>query len=393
MPSEHADPLAALPDEFDDPPRITARTVVSVAALGAVLAGYLYASLGSGSVDLLDPLADLSGLDWASLCAVVVLGRLAAPFIADRERARRHWHRLAFDPAGLLAFVGVLAFVLVGALGPLVTPEDPVVRPAAAYQPPVGFGVSADVSYSCVGEVVDGVCQGTWQFPLGTTFEGNDVATLVLAGGRVALQVALVTAALVVPLGVAVGAAAGFRGGLLDELLTGITDAVSIVPPLVAYVILAFVLARGSGNMLLLVGTFGALGWAGVARAVRESVISRREEAYVTAALGAGASRTWVLREHVLPNVADTVVATAAQQVAMLVLAEAALSYLGYGVVSIHSWGSLVATGTKGSLFGELMTTWWVSLFPALALVVTVVSLSVLGDALRTVLDPARGGT
>lgn len=394
MVSDAADPAAALGDEpTTSPPRVRGRTVGFLAALAALTAGLLYALTGQSWLDALRPLDDLSGLDWASLYATVVLVRLAAPLVADRDRLRLYWSRLRGDPVGLLALAGVSLFVLIGAIGPLLTPPDPVVRPAASYQPPVGFTTPEAVSFSCVGPVENGACRGTWQFPLGTTAEGNDVATLLLAGGRVALQITVVTAALVVPLGVAVGAVAGFVGGLADDVLVGAADAVAIVPPFVAYVILAFVLARGAGDMLLLVAVFGTLGWTGVARAVRESVRSRREASYVTAAVSAGASRPWVLRHHLLPNVADTVVASAAQQIALLVLAEAALSYLGYGVASVNSWGSLVAAGTRGGVFGDLLTTWWISTFPALALILTVVSLSLLGDSLRDVLDPERGGT
>lgn len=393
MVSDAADPIVAFGDEpTDHPPRIRGRTVGFLVALAALTAGLLYAATGQSWLDALRPLDDFSGLDWASLYATVVLARLAAPVVADRDRLRLYWRRLRGDPVGVFALAGVGLFVLVGAVGPFLTPPDPVVRPAASYQPPVGFTTPEAVSFSCVGPVTDGVCHGTWQFPFGTTAEGNDVATLLLAGGRVALQITIVTAALVVPLGVAVGAVAGFVGGFADDVLVGAADAVAIVPPFVAYVILAFVLARGAGDMLLLVAVFGTLGWAGVARAVRESVLSRREESYVTAAINAGASRRWVLRHHLLPNVADTVVASAAHQVALLVLAEAALSYLGYGVASVNSWGSLVATGTQGGAFGDLLTTWWISTFPALALVVTVISLSLFGDSLRDVLDPERGG-
>lgn len=394
MVPDAADSVTTLDDEpVPRPPRARSRTVGFLAALAALTAGLLYASTGQSWFDALRPLEDVSGLDWASLYATVVLSRLAAPLVADRDRLQLYWRRLRGDPVGLFALVGVTLFVFVGAIGPLLTPPDPVVRPAASYQPPVGFTTPEAVSYSCVGPVIDGVCHGTWQFPLGTTAEGNDVATLLLAGGRVALQITVVTAALVVPLGVAVGSAAGFVGGFVDDVLVGAADAVAIVPPFVAYVILAFVLARGAGNMLLLVAVFGTLGWAGVARAVRESVLSRREASYVTAAVSAGASRLWVLRYHLLPNVADTVVASAAQQVALLVLAEAALSYLGYGVAEVNSWGSLVAAGTRGGVFGNLLTTWWISTFPALALVAVVVCLSLLGDSLRDVLDPERGGS
>ncbi|MFC7176694.1 ABC transporter permease [Halosegnis marinus] len=395
MASDTTAPFDALADEpTDGSPRVRPRTVAFAGALALLTAGFAYAYVEPPirALNAVYFLTDLSGLDWASLYATVLLGRLAAPLVADRERLRLYWRRLAGDPAGLLAFVGVVLFALVGTFGPFLTPPDPIVRPVASYQPPVFASTPEAVSFSCVGDVVDGMCTGTWRFPLGTTAEGNDMVNLLLAGGRTALQVAVVTAAVIVPLGVAVGATAGFLGGRVDEVLVGVTDAVSVVPPFVAYIVLAFVLARGAGDMLLLVAVFGSLGWAGIARAVRESVLSRREESYVTAAVNAGASRLYVLRQHLLPNVADTVAAAAAQQVAMLVLAEAALSYLGYGVVSIDSWGSLVATGTQGSLFGELLTTWWISTFPAVALVFAVVSLSVLGDALRNVLDPERGG-
>lgn len=374
-------------------PGVGTLTFVGVAGLLTLAfawtwAGFPFDDAVPGLETLDGLLRPFSRLDWAMTFAGAVACYLGLTLV-DRRRLGEYATRLRRRPVGLLSTVGVGTFLLVGAVAPLVVGE-PVVRPAASYQPPVGFSVDAAKLYSCVGPVVEGRCRGTLQHPLGTTFEGHDVLNYTLVGTRVAFELAVVTTAIIVPVAVTVGTAAAYLGGLADELLMGLTDAVGTVPPFVAYVVVRFVLGEG-GDMLLLVAMFGLLGWAGVARAVRSAVLQRRESLYVAASEAAGGSRRWVARRHVLPNVGATVVATTANRVATLVLTEAALSYLGLGAPQVTSWGTLVADGISGQTLARLLGIWWVSAVPALALALTVVYVSLFGDTVEELVAPRRG--
>jgi peptide/nickel transport system permease protein len=346
-------------------------TILLTLAFAWTWAGFPFDDAVPGLETLDGLLRPFSRLDWAMTFAGTVACYLGVTLV-DRRRLGEYATRLRRRPVGLLSVVGVGTFLLVGAVAPLVVGE-PVVRPAASYQPPVGFSVDAAKVYSCVGPVVEGRCRGSLQYPLGTTFE-----------------LAVVTTAIIVPVAVTVGTAAAYLGGLADELLMGLTDAVGTIPPFVAYVVVRFVLGEG-GDMLLLVAIFGLLGWAGVARAVRSAVLQRRESLYVAASEAAGGSRRWIARRHVLPNVGATIVATTANRVATLVLTEAALSYLGLGAPQVTSWGTLVADGISGQTLTRLLGIWWVSVVPALALALTVVYISLFGDTVEELVDPRRG--
>ena len=363
-------------------------TATVAVALAWTWAGYPYDDAVPGLETLDGLLRPFSRLDWAMVFAGLAACYLGSVLV-DRRRLGEYAVRLRRRPVGLLSVGAVGAFLLIGAVAPLVVGE-PSVRPAASYQPPVGFTVDAARVYDCVGRVVDGRCHGTLQYPLGTTFEGHDVLDYTLVGTRVAFELAAVTTAVIVPVAVTVGTVAAYLGGLADELLMGLTDAVGAVPPFVAYVVVRFVLGEG-GDMLLLVAVFGLLGWAGVARAVRSAVLQRRESLYVAASEAAGGSSLWVARRHVLPNVGPTIVATTANRVATLVLTEAALSYLGLGAPQVTSWGTLVANGISGLTLQRLLGVWWISLVPALALAITVVCISLFGDSVEELLDPQRG--
>jgi peptide/nickel transport system permease protein len=205
--------------------------------------------------------------------------------------------------------------------------------------------------------------------------------TLLVSGMRVAVTLSLVTATIIVAVATAVGTVAGFVGGRVDAALTGYVDLQRTVPAFLVYVVFAFLTKP---SLLGLVIVFGLLNWGGVAHVVRSEVQAVREAGYVRAARSAGAGRVHVLRTHVLPSVSGGVAVATTRQIATLVLVEAAISYLELNDVMVRSWGEIVASG-MGQWFP---VNWWVVAWPGLALVATVVAVSVVGDALRDVFDP-----
>ena len=401
MPSPSADPpeFKQVPWDEVEPPRrlLTAERAVLVAGLAAVAALLAYdltvepPTLAAGW--------DVSQIEWGVLVsAVVLLAYGLVPMLRRRAGLRRVLGRLRSRPAALAAAAFLTLFALVALLGPVVL-SRPRLQFQHAFHPPVGFSTGVDV-YQCVGEttgsVFDQRCSGTLEFPLGTNRRGHPVGHLLVSGARTALNVLLVTAALVVPVAVLTGLVAGTRGGLVDDLLMAYVDVQLSVPAVMVYFI-GFVYLGPS--LLLLVVAFGLFSWGGIARLVRSEVLQRRESGYVTVAESLGAPRSYIARRHVLPNVTSTVVPAVFQLLALLVLVEAGVAFLGFHDIQVYSWGATISEGLNAVVAGQVQNRasvpayriWWVSTFPALALAATMLSLKLLGDALRDALDP-RGG-
>lgn len=323
----------------------------------------------------------LTRLEWLTALAGVVAGAyLVVPLVADRDLARQYWAALRDDPLALGSLGYLLAVFVAGVLGPLVVghPEAILVN---GFQPPVFTTASTYVVPDCVGQVSGTTCHGSFRYPLGTNGQGQDMVFIVLLGARVATQVALVTGAILVPVGVAVGLVAGYRGGLVDEVLMRLVDIQGAVPAFLVYLVLSFVYGR---SLFLLVVVFGLLSWGKVARLVRSEVLQRRDENFVLATRSAGASELYVIRNTILPNVSGTVITAATRQASTLVLLEAALAYMELSEGGIGSWGEAISFGMNVNFLAN----WWMSLWPVVALTLTVVALNAFGDAMRDVLDP-----
>jgi len=232
----------------------------------------------------------------------------------------------------------------------------------------------------CAGRMTPDGCLGTWASPLGTNYVGKGVLPLLFVGFRVSLEVALITSMIMLPIATVVGTFAGYTGGLVDDAITGYVDIQQTIPAFVAYIVLSYVFGR---SLFLLILVFGLLSWGGAARLVRSEVVQRREAEFVTAARSAGASDRRIMTKHILPNVSNTVLTSVTRRIPMLILAEAAIAYLNLNEVMVISLGESIANGLS-----NFPLAWWVSAELTLALALTVLSFSLLGDALRDVLDP-----
>lgn len=212
-------------------------------------------------------------------------------------------------------------------------------------------------------------------FWLGTDTLGRDVLARLLWGGRVSLAVGLVALLVAVFLGTTVGMLAGWRGGLVDAALMRLADALLAFPTLFLLLLLGAIF-RPSLPALVLV--LGGLSWMGVARLVRAQVLSLKEREFVLAAKGVGASPLRIALVHLLPNTVTPLSQDAALRLGDLILAEASLSFLGFGVAPpLPSWGGMVAEG--GEVLG---TAWWLTVLPGLGITLVVVGAALLADGL-----------
>lgn len=222
--------------------------------------------------------------------------------------------------------------------------------------------------------------------PFGTDELGRDIFSRALHGARYALLIGVAVVVIEGAIGVALGAAAAYFGGWMDALLMRVVDVMLAVPTLVLALAIAGVLGGGLGNMILAIGVTG---WREFARLVRGQVLVIRSAAYVEAARAVGAGDLRVLGRHVLPNALGTVIVFTTLEMPAALLWAASLSFLGLGAQPpTPEWGAMVAEGR-----GFIGQAWWVSTFPGLAIMVTVLGFNFLGDGLRDLLDPrtARG--
>ena len=335
-------------------------------------------------------------IDWVFMLATVVLIAYGVvPLLQRRESVRRVLGRLRSRPITVGALGYLLVFVVVGFVGPALV-SNPGLRFQHAFHPPVGF-TSEIVRVECVGRVTgppfERQCHGSWTYPLGTNERGHPMEFLLVQGTRTALYVTAITAAFVVPLATAVGVVAGLRGGLLDGLLMSYVDVQLSIPAIVAY----FVgYAYWNPSLLLLVAAFGFLSWGGIARLVRSEVLQRRENGHVRVARSLGASNRYIARRHIVPNITNTLVPAVCQLLALLILFEAGVAFLGFHEIEVYSWGSIISESVNAEVDGQLQNRaeypayqlWWVSTLPALALTATMLSFKLVGDGLRDALDP-----
>lgn len=326
-----------------------------------------------------------------SLAAILAYGVLPAWKWRDRVRSTIG----SLGPVATAALGYLVVFVLVGLVGPAIV-SNPGLRFEHAFHPPVGF-TSQVAGAECLGAVTGGpfteLCHGTWTYPLGTNHRGLPLSFLLVSGARTAVMVLVISLVTVVPIASIVGLIAGFRGGLVDTLLVSYVDIQLSIPAIVFY-FLGY--SYWGPSLLLLIVAFGLLSWGGIARLVRSEVIQRREAGHVRIAQSLGAPTRYVIRRHVLPNVTNTLVPAVFQLLALLVLFEAGVAFLGYHELELYSWGATISEGINAEVGGQMQTRasypgyklWWVSTWPALALTATLASLKVLGDALRDELDP-----
>ncbi|ELZ14296.1 ABC-type transport system permease [Halovivax asiaticus JCM 14624] len=317
------------------------------------------------------------------------------PVARNRHAVWRLLTRLQNRPITIFAGLYLLVFFVVGLFGPIVY-EDPGLNFGYAFQPPIGFSGELTAP-QCAGDVTGGAfdrrCHGSWSYPLGTNHRGYPLGYLLIEGARIAVYVTVFTAAFVVPIATGLGIVTGLHGGIVDDILMSIIDVQMSIPAILLY----FVgYAIFNPSLLLLLVSFGLLSWGGITRLVRSETLRRRERGHVLVARSLGAPNSYLARRHILPNVTNTVVPAMFQLLALLVLIEAGIAFLGFHELELYSWGSTISESINAQIAGQhqiradrpASDIWWVSAFPALILTVTISALKVVGDGLRDALDP-----
>lgn len=220
----------------------------------------------------------------------------------------------------------------------------------------------------------------TWAHPLGRDDLGRDILSRLIRGTRVAFVVALSATIIALTIGVGVGAVAGFFGGKIDSVLSRIVDAILAFPLLILLITLSAVLGPSLATVVIVIGITS---WASYARVVRADVLSLRERDFVVAARSVGATSARIIFRHVVPSALGPVIVLASLSVGSVILLEASLSFLGFGIQRpTPAWGSMLADGR------EFIRNYpHIAIFPGIMIFLTVLAFNLVGDGLRDALD------
>lgn len=264
--------------------------------------------------------------------------------------------RLINTPAGLLGLGLALTIGLTALFAEQIAPGDP-------------FDTSAGPALSPPSR----------RHLMGTDNLGRDLATGIVHGARTSMTVVLSVVAISAVIGIAVGAIAGFRGGFLDDLLMRIAELFQVVPRFfLALLVIAF-FGPGLGKLILLLGLTS---WPFLARVVRAEAISLKKREFVEAARATGATDARILVRRIIPNLMPVAVVVIALFASRVIMIEAGLAFLGLGDQNRISWGGLANNAQQ-----FLQLAWWMAVFPGLAILMTVLGLTLLGDAVNRVVD------
>jgi len=276
----------------------------------------------------------------------------------DRTNLQILWVRLKKNKIALSGAIVILVLFFVSILAPILAPYNPAQYDSDRILHPPSAG-----------------------HLLGTDDRGRDVFSRLIWGTRISLSVGFVAVFISIFIGVIIGSLAGFYGGKLDFVLMRIVEIFMTIPTF--FLILAIIAFLGP-NLINIMVVIGLTGWTGIARLVRAEFLSLKERDFTEAARALGISRRRIIFHHLLPNAMAPIFIAATLGVAGAILTESALSFLGMGVQPpVASWGNMLTDGKA-----TIEIAWWLTVFPGLAILITVLAYNLLGEGLRDILDP-----
>jgi peptide/nickel transport system permease protein len=260
-------------------------------------------------------------------------------------------------PAGMVGLVILLAVVVLAVTAPWLFPGDPWEMVGAPFQPPL--------------------TEGLW---LGSDMLGRDVAAGIAHGARISLVIGVISTLTALLIGVTVGAIAGYFGGKVDEVMMRITELFQTIPGFILAILMVATLGPKMSNVILAIGV---VSWPPLARLTRAEFLRLRNREFVQAAVCQGQRPLTVVLSRILPNAISPIIVTGSLAVASAILIESALSFMGLGDPNLMSWGFMI-----GSARTVIRQAWWMSVFPGIAILLTVLAINLVGEGLNDTLNP-----
>ena len=266
--------------------------------------------------------------------------------------------RFSRNKLSILGAVTVLLLIILSLFAPFIAPYDPTAI-----------------------DVHNVLSPPSKEHPLGTDELGRDLLSRIIWGSRVSLKVGFIAVGIAITAGIIIGAISGFYGGLVDTILMRFVDIMLAFPTFFLILAVISILEQSIFTIMVVIGLTN---WMDVARLVRAEFLSLKEKDFVSAAKAVGASDKRLIFRHILPNALSPVFVAATFGVAGAILIESGLSFLGLGVQPPEpSWGNILTAGKD-----NIEVAWWLSLYPGLAILITVLSYNLVGEGLRDALDP-----
>ncbi len=303
----------------------------------------------------------------------------AGEFVRGSSLWRDAWRRLLKNKLAVFGLIVVVIVTIASVLGPT------IIKSTFGFTP--DYIPSHDVKLSRSYPPFTGPDgEFSWLHPMGTDNAGRDQLARVLQGGQISLFVGVISTLVSLLIGVTYGAIAGYVGGRLDNVMMRIVDVLYSLPYVIVVIVLLSMFRSQTprGQLILLFIALGSISWLTMARIVRGQVLSLKNQEFVLAARATGVSATRIIFRHLVPNTLGPVIVYATLTIPQIMLAEAFLSFIGFGVQApLASWGSLAAEGIQNiGIFP------WQLIFPGVTMALTLFSLNFLGDGLRDALDP-----
>lgn len=291
-----------------------------------------------------------------------------------------YWQRTRRNKLAVFGLAFIIFLVLLAVIGPFFTLDPTLVDFEKKNLPPVGFTIEQSTYNIETDEFITKKVPGTWNHPLGTDSKGRDMLAMLISGARVSLLVGLIATGIAIILGTIIGVLSAYMGGWVDNVLMRFTDIMMTFPFFILLVLIVFIFGP---SLAIIVLAIGLTGWTGTARLLRSEALSLRTREFIAAARAMGASDKRVIFRHLIPNVISLIIVIATLAIPGVILAEAALSFIGLGDPTVPSWGIILEAGQN-----SLRTAWWVAVEPGIMIFLTVLAFNFLGDGLRDAFDP-----
>ncbi|WP_049981637.1 ABC transporter permease [Halolamina rubra] len=323
---------------------------------------------------------DVTQLDWLFAFSLLLFGAyMILPLYQNPRMTKYYWRDMKRNRPAMASLGWLLFIFVIGVIGPAVI-KAPTVDLMTKYQPPMFLEINNIYPINCAGDVVGGACQGSLEHPLGTTGDGKDIFRIIVYGMQISMKIGFIATLFVVTIGSIVGTVAAYAGGLVDEVLMRWVDIQQSFPTFILYLLILYIYGA---SLFLFIVLFSLFSWEGTARYVRSNALAKTEEEYIKAVQLSGASTYRVIRSHIMPNSASSIVTDITLLIPSFILFEAQFAFLGLGDSTIPSWGVLIAQGRSDLAFAP-----WITLIPGLFLFFTILAFNFLGDALLDALNP-----